>query len=95
MQKAIKMKKCCAGMAKAILFALLSLVIYSFLSLLITGCTQTVTIEKPVPYLVPQICALNLTNRPEKNGEIVTDVKNIAQYAEKAEAAAVFCGAKK
>jgi hypothetical protein len=92
MQKAIKAKKCCVGVAKAILFAMLSLLLYSVLALALSGCGEIITVEKPVPYYVPQECALYLPNRPQKNDDIVTDVKNIAKYAEQSEATAKACG---
>jgi hypothetical protein len=87
-------KKISMGAVKACLFALLSLVLYSVLAFALSGCQKIVTVEKPVPYYVPQECALSLPMRPAKEGDVVTDVKNIAKFAELSEAAALNCGVK-
>jgi hypothetical protein len=89
-----KIKKASCGVLKACAFALLSLVVYSLLVLFFNGCAKEIAVEKPVPYLVPQECALSLPARPNQSGEIVTDIKNIAQYAEQTEATALNCGAR-
>jgi len=99
-QKAIKkhnginIKKCCLCAGKACLYALISLAAYLFLALVLSGCAPTPTvIEKPVPYLVPTKCSINLPNRPEWTGDIVADIKGMAIYTEKCEAVAIECGA--
>ena len=96
MQKAVKQNiaKCGWGVIRACLFAFLSLVLYLLAGLFLSGCAKSVIVEKPTPYYLPQECFLSAPARPAKTQSIVTDVKNIVEFAEKAEAAALLCGAK-